>query len=275
MQTPKPVIVADLFPALLENLIALLGDLDMEDWEKPTVCTPWSVKDVSTHLLGVEIGNLSYKRDRYSGFVEIDSYEHLVQLINQHNANWVNSAKYMSPKLLVELLKFTGEQVCDYFQSIDPHAVGVPVDWVSPEPAPNWLDLAREYTERWHHQQHIRDAVGKPGLKEAKYLAPILDTFILGVPRTFGSVRPEDEIAIQISTTGAVTRDWILANYNDAWRLYEGIIKNAQASVSIPADVAWRVFTKGIPLERARKQAQFAGNQKLAAKVLETISIIG
>ena len=36
------------------------------------------------------------------------------------------------------------------------------VNWAGPEPAPIWLDPAREYTERWVHQQHIRDAVRNP-----------------------------------------------------------------------------------------------------------------
>ena len=274
MQPPKPVIVSDLFPELLEELIDLMGGLTKEKWETPTVCTPWSVKDVCLHLLGVEIGNLSWKRDGFSGFVELESYEQLVQLVNDLNDRWVKSAQYISPRLLIDMLKFTGEQVVEYFQSINPNAMGVPVDWVSPDPAPNWLDLAREYTERWHHQQHIRDAVGKPGLKEPRFLAPILDTFILAMPRTLGTVIAEVDTAIQISTTGNVVQDWILIYKAKGWRLYEGVVEDPQASVSIPDDIAWRIFTKGIPLEEARKQVLLSGNQDLATKVLETISII-
>jgi hypothetical protein len=41
-----------------------------------------------------------------------------------------------------------------------------PVSWVRPDPVPNWLDVARQYTERWTHQQQIRDAVRMPGLEE-------------------------------------------------------------------------------------------------------------
>ncbi len=52
----------------------------------------------------------------------------------------------------------TGEQTNAYFQRVDPFAMGGPVSWAGPEPAPVWLDVAREFTERWHHQQHIRAA---------------------------------------------------------------------------------------------------------------------
>ncbi len=275
MKPLKPVIVSHLFPELLDHLIGLLRDLEIADWGKPTICSPWSVKDVCAHMLGVEIGNLSWRRDKFSGFEEIESFESIVQLVNDHNARWVKSARNMSPQLLIDLIKFTGEQGNLHFQAMDPNELSVPVDWVGPDPAPNWLDIAREYTERWHHQQHIRDAVGKPGLKDARFLAPILDTFILGVPRTFESIRPKEEQAIQISTTGSVIKNWVLSAQTGGWKLFEGLSENVQANIAIPDDVAWRVFTKGIPLEEARDKVHFSGNLELGTKVLDTISIIG
>ena len=171
-------------------------------------------------------------------------------------------------------LDFAGKQ-CEYFQSIDPHEIGVPVDWIGPDPAPNWVDIAREYTERWHHQQHIRDAVGKPGLKGTRFLAPILDAFILGVPRTFRESINEKGTTIQISITGSVIKSWVLVYTNSERQLYEGSDNNPSASVSIPDDIAWRLFTKGITPEDAKKHVQLSGNHSLAEKVLDTISIVG
>ncbi len=274
MKQLEPVIVSHLFPELLNELIDLMRGLTKDEWNCPTICGPWSVKDVCAHLLGVEIGNLSWRRDGFSSFLDLESYEQLVQLINDHNDRWVKSARNISPRLLIDMLKFNGEQGVEFFQSIDPFEMGVPIDWIGPDPAPVWVDLAREYTERWHHQQHIRDAVDKPGLKDTRFLGPILDTFILGVPRTFRSNIAEEDTAIQIRTKGVVSRNWILAYKEDAWRLYEGALDNPQASVSIPDDVAWRIFTNGIPLDDARKQVQLFGDQYLAEKVLDTISII-
>jgi uncharacterized protein (TIGR03083 family) len=275
MRPLKPVLVCELFPTLLEELINLLEGLRKEEWAAPTVCGPWSVKDVCLHMLGGDISNLSWKRDGFSVFSEIDSYEHLVQLVNEHNAHWVESTQHFSPRFLIDSLQFTGEQVIDYFQSLDPYALGIPIDWVGPDPAPTWLDLAREYTERWHHQQHIRDAVGKPGLKEARFLAPILDAFILALPRSFQAVEAQTGTVISIHTHGDVSRDWLLVREDDQWRLYEGGPKKTQAAISLPDDIAWRVFTKGIPLEHARQHAKITGHTQLAEKVLETISIIG
>ena len=52
MKPPEPIIVTDLFPEVLGSLVDLLSGLSAEDWNKPTACPRWSVKDIATHLLG-------------------------------------------------------------------------------------------------------------------------------------------------------------------------------------------------------------------------------
>src|ERR1051325_11868878 len=87
MKKPQPILVADLFPELLDGLIELLTSLSPEDWNRKTVCPQWTVKDIASHLLGGECGILSRKRDAYlpSG-KEIESWEQLVAFINNLNA---------------------------------------------------------------------------------------------------------------------------------------------------------------------------------------------
>jgi hypothetical protein len=63
LNTPGPVLAAELFPEILNELLGLLSGLGDEGWDVPTVCTGWSVKDVASHLLEVEIGNLASRCD--------------------------------------------------------------------------------------------------------------------------------------------------------------------------------------------------------------------
>src|SRR5262245_56493360 len=148
MRTPEPIIVVDLFPEILAALLDLLGGLSEDEWAAPTVCPGWSVKDVAGHLLGGDVGMLSRGRDgsRHGG-AAIAGWADLVAFINRQNAEWVETARRLSPRLLCEMLRLCGEQVAAYFQSLDPHALGGAVSWAGPDPAPIWLDLAREYTE--------------------------------------------------------------------------------------------------------------------------------
>ncbi len=275
MQRPKPIIVADLFPELLEGLLALLCGLSAEEWEKPTACGAWSVKEVALHLLGVEIGNLSRKRDRFSPSAGlISDPDALVELVNRLNATWVDATRRISPRLLCDLLRFMGEQVCDYFQSLDPYRLGGPVSWAGPDPAPVWLDMAREYTERWHHQQHIRDAVGKPGFKEPRFLAPVLDAFVRGLPHAFREVDAVDGTVVALSISGESGGHWSLLRETGRWSLYLGTSEEPHSQVIVDQDVAWRLFTKGLDREQARATTTIRGEQSLGLKVLEMVSII-
>ncbi|MCB0060937.1 MAG: maleylpyruvate isomerase family mycothiol-dependent enzyme, partial [Caldilineaceae bacterium] len=253
MQPLQPILTTHLFPELHAALMALLRGLALEEWQQPTACTGWSVKDVAQHLLGDDIGKLSAARDGYkAGWFAVDSWEELVAAINMANAQWVRALTRISPQLLCEFLDSTGTQVAAYFATLDPHALGGPVDWAGPEPAPVWLDLAREYTERWHHQQHIRDAVGKPGMKEPRYLAPVLETFLRALPHTFRDVNAPTGTIIKLAITGDAGGNWYLHRAAAAWQLYAAVDHAPTTTVTLDQEQAWRLLTRGLDPEDAR-----------------------
>ena len=275
MKPPEPIITVDLFPDLLEELLALLDSLSADDWKRPTVCAGWSVKDIALHLLGVEVNILSRKRDEFS-FVEttITGWDDLVQFINNLNDLWVKATRRISPTLLIDLLRLTGRQTCEYFKMVDPFSMGGPVDWAGSEVAPVWLDLAREFTERWHHQQQIRDATGRPGAKEPRFFAPVLDTFVRALPHTYREVEAQDDTLFALTITGESGGRWFLVRRDGKWNLYIEGDRNPMAEIVIDQETAWRLFTKGASREEALKKATITGDDKLASKALDMISVI-
>ena len=276
MKPPAPVIVLELFPEVRAALLALLQRLTAEEWARPTVCPGWSVKDIALHLLSGDLGVLSRRRDAFTPPGKpIEGWDALVPFINKLNESWIKAARRLSPRVLCDLLAWSGPQLEEYFAALDPHAIGRPVDWANSEPAPNWLDLAREYTERWHHQQQIRNAVGRPGLTERKFLAPVLATFVHALPRPYRDVPAPDGTAVQLTITGEAGGQWFVVRENAAWKLYVEVDSPPAARVTLDAGDAWRLFTKGLPKENARSRAVLAGDAKLAEKMLETISILG
>jgi hypothetical protein len=234
------------------------------------------VKDVALHLLGGEIGILSRRRDAFTPpGVNIQSWADLVVFINQLNDDWLRATRRISPRVLCDLLEFTAPQAEEYFASLDPNALDVPVDWAGPGPAPVWLDLAREYTERWHHQQQIRDAVGKPGLKGRRYFAPVLDAFVRALPWTYRDVAAPDGTAVQLTISGEAGGAWCLRREGGGWKLYTGAPEKPSAALTLDAEDAWRLFTKGRSKDEVRPRARLDGDTRLAEQALEMISIIG
>jgi uncharacterized protein (TIGR03083 family) len=276
MKSLQPIHVTHLFSPLLDSLLALLAELSPADWEQPTACDSWPVKRVVQHLLGGEIGMLSRRRDEYRppGGPNINAWAELVAFINTLNETWINATDRISPTVLIDLLRLTGPQVCAYFQALDEMALGGPVSWAGPDPAPVWLDMAREYTERWHHQQHIRDAVGRPGMTEARFFAPVLDAFVRAWPYTYRDTRATEGTIISLTIEGEAGNQWFLVRQGEAWTLYQSVADQPQAAVVIPQETAWRLFTHGLSQAEAQQQTRISGDQSLGTKVLTMVSII-
>jgi hypothetical protein len=125
------------------------------------------VRDIALHLLDVDIRRLSFARD--GGDLPqpgsaIESYSDLVKFLNRLNADWVSAGRRISSRLPIELLGLTGPLVAEHVASLDMQAVArFPVAWAGEQVSLNWFDVGRDYTERWHHQQQIRDAVNASG----------------------------------------------------------------------------------------------------------------
>lgn len=277
----EPVDVIDLFPGERAALLELLSALTEAEWTAGTACPDWSVKDVALHLLGDDVGRLSGGRDGFANptfggdDLDLGRWDGLVAAIDRQNADWVVGTQRISPRLLIELLGFSGNATERFFRGLDLAEIGGPVDWAGPEPAPVWLDVAREYTERWVHQQHIRDAVGRPGLAERRWLAPVLETFVRALPRALHDVPAATGARVRLTITGEAGGTWEATRAGDGWRLDEPDAgREATAAVTMDQDLAWRLFTRGIDARQATSGVVLEGDQALAEPVLEMVSIL-
>ena len=176
--------VLHLLPEERRQLLEFLGGLSAEQWNLSTMCPGWNVGDIARHLLGDDLGRLSRTRDGFRQDSLADSNEGLVPLVNRLNEQWVGALRRLSPRVVCDLLEVSSVWTQAHFATLDLEAIGSPVSWAGPDPAPIWLDIAREYTERWHHQQQMRDAVGAPGLLSRRMFAPVLSTFVFAMPWT-------------------------------------------------------------------------------------------
>jgi uncharacterized protein (TIGR03083 family) len=158
--------------ALLVTLDGLSGD----DWARPTECPLYTVKGVATHVLGDDLSLLSRQRDAaepgtFAVWRELPGADFRT-VLDTFNDRWVAAAGFLSPALLLELLRHAGEWTADYYEAVDPEADGEPVGFFGStgQSSPFWHAIAREYVERWVHHSQIRRALGQPSLCEEPYL---------------------------------------------------------------------------------------------------------
>lgn len=272
-----PVFTAHLFNKLDTQLIDLLLALAPSDWETQTIAPKWRVKDIVAHLLDTALRNLSFGRDgEIADAPSISSNADLVAFIDRLNEDGVRMYGRLSPRLLISLIEVASRQCADYHLSLDPFALArFAVSWAGEDKSFNWFDIAREYTERWHHQQQIRLAVDRPGILTPALYHPVLDCFMRALPFTYKDVTAPHGTLLQFNVSGECGGSWYLHRASGLWQLAAAPVGKKISEITIPQEIAWRVFTKGIDRASALKQTTIEGDANLGLHVLGMTSIVG
>lgn len=277
MKETTPLQTLALFPLLDEMLIDLLSNLTPEEWNAQTVAKLWTVKDVASHLLDGNIRALSSSRDGYFGEKpqNIHSFQDLVGYLNKQNLSWTEATKRLSPEVIVSLLEFTGAQYSAHLQTLNPFENAVfSVAWAGQETSPNWFHIAREYTEKFLHQQQIRDAVGKPGLMSKEFFYPFMDTLMVAFPYTFRDVPAPTGTNVSLCVTTEIGGVWTIVKEENHWHLSKEFDQLANAQVRIDPDTAWKLFSKSMIPDQALDKVEFIGDTKLGKKALEIVAVM-
>lgn len=271
-----PIDVVCLLPVLDKKLIDLLKSLTPGEWQAQTIAKLWKVKDVVAHLLDTNIRLLSIMRDGYYGEeANVNSHQQLVDFLNRLNADWVMAMKRVSPQMLVFLHELTGPPFCDYFTALDPFGkAAFPVDWAGETESKNWMEIAREYTEKWLHQQQIRDAVNKPGLMTRELFYPFIDIFMLALPHTYRSVAAENGTIIKLTITSPLGGAWFLIRTGDRWVLTKECSSTPATEISIDPDTSWKLFSKSLRPEHVKDKISIQGNKELGEIALTMVSVM-
>jgi len=107
----------------------------------------------------------------------------------------------------------------EHVATLDLDAVGGSVPWATgSDPAPVWLDVAREYMERYVHQQQIRSATGRPSLG-AGYTSPVLTTAAHALPRALDQVARPAGTVVTFTAEGEGGGSWHVVRAAGGWEL--------------------------------------------------------
>lgn len=275
VQAPGPILVADRFPVIEGKLMSLLRNLAPDEWDRPTVVSKWRVRQVVAHLLDTQLRKISRVRDGHVPASLEPPPRDLVALINRLNAEGVAFYTRLSPQVLLALLEAASREFCEFHQKLDPFATAAfAVSWAGEAQSFNWFDTAREFTERWLHQQQIRDAVDRPGIMVPDLYHPVLDCFMRSLPYAYREIPGEPGTCLEIRVTGDCGGRWFLCR-EDFWELSVSAHGQKVSEIEIPQAIAWRIFTKCITRDDAERRIKAAGQEALARHVLRALAIVG
>ncbi len=266
-----------LFPTLDAKLIELLRSLTEQEWNAQTIAKLWTVKDVASHLLDGNLRGISITRDGYFGerAPQIDSFSDLVSFLNNLNMSWTSATKRLSPQVLIELLEHTGREYSAFLATLDPFQDALlSVAWAGQQVSPNWFHIAREYTEKFLHQQQIRDAIGRPGIMTKEFYYPFIDILMYALPHTFSEVVADSGTTVSLIITSDIGGQWNVTKTEHGWALNKNLIRTADATVTMDPETAWKLFSKSWRPADVSDLVLMKGDLRLAEKLLDTVAVM-
>ncbi|MFC1408740.1 maleylpyruvate isomerase family mycothiol-dependent enzyme [Streptacidiphilus sp. N1-12] len=266
-----PIDARPLFAPEAAALQRLLRGLSAAEWNSPTV-PGWSVKDLAAHLLGDLHGRLGWSTAGFRpAFAPGESLEAFIHRVNQE---WVDLRAADSPAELMDALEVAAARLNRRWESVDLSAAGLGVSWAGADPAPVWLDIAREFTEYWTHRQQLRHAIGLSTDPEPRAFSTVLDTFMRALPHTMRSTTAAVGTQVQMTVRGPAGGTWTVTATAAGWSLAEPPGARPTAAVTLDPETAWRLCTRGLDPRAALTCADLQGEHRLAEAACQIVSIV-
>jgi uncharacterized protein (TIGR03083 family) len=234
MNEAKEPVVA----ALAEEWAAIteLGAaLSEAEWELPSECPGWSVRDLVSHLIGVERSLLGEP----SPAVPTDRAPHVHNDMGALNEAWVAARRGLpGPAVLEEFSEVTGRRLeqlagfpADRFDEIGPSPVGQ---------VPYREFLHVRVMDCWVHEQDIRVATGRPGHAEGAPAEIALDRISSAMPFVVAKrAGAPDGSGVRFDLAGSPSRRMEVAVSDGRGAL--GKLDHPDVTLAMDAEVFWRL----------------------------------
>ncbi len=184
------------------SVVSACEQLDDEQWDRPTDCPGWSVKDNLSHLIGIErmlLGDPSPP-----ALTEVPP--HVRNPFGEMNEAWVAARRSVpGSEVLAEFVDTTNRRM-DALTAMTAEEFDT-VGWSPVGDVPYREFMATRILDTWTHEQDIRRALGRPGGRNGAGERIVLDRCEATMPYVVGKkVRPPDGTAVLFSVTGVMGR---------------------------------------------------------------------
>lgn len=247
------------------------SELDGPDWELPTDCPGWAVRDHVAHVVGTERMLLG---EEAPPLPEGD-YPHVREGIGEVNEAWV-AARRDRPvdEVVAEFREVTARRL-DALRSMSTEEFDRE-GWTPIGPGPYRLFMQVRVFDCWTHEQDMRVATGRPGHLEGPIAEFAVRWLVRSLPMVVGkrAAAPEGS-SVVVDITGPTPSTVPIVVDGRA-----GIVEEAPAApdalVRIDAEAFCRVASGRWAPERVVGEGRVAyeGDSELGRRVLEGLSVV-
>lgn len=248
----------DLLTTALDRMLDVLDTLDGDDWQQPTYCSEWTVRDILAHQAGGYASGTGYG-ELLRQYTRMPPESR--RLEDAINAFQLREREGKTPAELLEELRRAGPaaaknwaygfKLIRFFAAPHPDAGSITIKHL------NWVIHSRD---TWMHRLDICHATGRDFAQTAEHDGRIVELVMLDVARTLK--RKASGPALVFDLTGIAGGTWLIGEGEPA------------ATITMDA-LEFNLFASGrISYDEARPSMTISGDQAAAENALRNILIV-
>jgi uncharacterized protein (TIGR03083 family) len=252
--------------------IGELGDgLDSREWELPSECPGWTVRDVLSHIVGTELSLLGEPAPD-----PLSAPSHVHNEVGARNEGWVAS-----------LRNHTGAEIVDVFRDVTSRRLAQLRSWPTSRfdevgPSPVGQVPYREFMrvrvmDCWVHEQDMRVATARPGHREGPAATLAVDRLASAMPFIVGKKAGAPEgSSVRFELTGTPPRRLEVVVRGGRASLDDLFDSDPTAEIRMDLEVFWRLGCGRVTGEAARGAGlvELRGDTELAERVVDSMAFM-
>jgi uncharacterized protein (TIGR03083 family) len=207
-------------------------------WELPTECPGWTVRDHVSHLIGVERMLLGESPPP----PPVAMPGHVRNPFGELNESWVDARRRLpGNSVIAEFISVTGRRIYE-LRTLPPERFDV-LTWSPEGEVPYRRFLTGRVLDSWAHEQDVRRALGRPGGRNSVGEETVLDRCVRAMPFVVGKrVAPPDGTAVRFQVTGVLGRRFTVSMTGGRANETEGVDDGSvTATLAFDQETFWRL----------------------------------
>jgi len=254
------------------DAIGKLGDaLDDAEWEMPSECPGWTVRDVLSHMVGTERSLLGDPAPD-----PVSTASHVHNEVGARNEGWVAALRgRRGPEVLAEFREVTGRRLAELrawpasrFEEVGPSPVGQ---------VPYREFMRVRVMDCWVHEQDIRVATARPGHRDGPAADLAIDRLTSAMPFVVGrQAKAPEGSSVRFDLTGSNTRRLDVVVTEGRAAVVDGFESDPTTELRMDLDVFWRLACGRVPGEasRAAGLVEVRGDEDLGQRVVDSMAFM-